>query len=177
MNTDLVSGAVLGDLLNVDTRAIQRWCRAGVIIRAGKNNYRLRDSVRGYTKHLQEMAGGRLGHDPAVDLIGASAKLKTEQAELAKTRRLILSGSVIEVTRILPAWQRAARAIRQACLSIPSRCRWRLPHWSSYDQNTVDEEIRSVLTQLGENPPVMDDADIDAPESDFKPRYRMKKVS
>jgi terminase small subunit / prophage DNA-packing protein len=147
--------------LNLNASNVSRWAREGVLVRAeGKNNFRLRESVQRYVKHLQEMAAGRAGHDPDVDLIGASAHLKREQAELAKTRRLILSGSLIEVQRILPVWQRTARAIRQACLAIPSRCRARLPHWSSYDAGIVEEEVRLALTDLGTNPPPFDDADL-----------------
>jgi phage terminase Nu1 subunit (DNA packaging protein) len=174
MNTDLVSSAVLGDLLNLDARAIQRWCRTGVIVRAGKNSYKLRDSIRGYTKHLQEMAAGRAGVDPDVDLIGASATLKTEQAALARTRRLILEGGLIEVQRILPAWQRTARSIRQACLAIPSRCRSRLPHWSAHDQSVVEEEVRQFLRELVQNPPPFDDVDLDSGDSNVGLRRSRK---
>jgi phage terminase Nu1 subunit (DNA packaging protein) len=158
---EFVSGAVLGDLLNLNASNVSRWAREGVLVRGdGRNNFKLRESVKAYTKHLQEMAAGRAGHDPDVDLIGASANLKHEQAELAKTRRLILSGGLIEVGHILPVWQRTARAIRQACLAIPSRCRARLPHWSAFDAQVVEEEIRQALTQLGTNPPPFEDADV-----------------
>ncbi len=173
---DVIGAAALGDLLNLNASNIRRWTREGVLVRAeAKGTYRLYDSVKAYTRHLQKMAGGRAGFDPSIDLIGASAALKHEQAELAKTRRLILSGTVIEVTRILPVWQRFARTIRQALLAVPSRCRSRAPHWSAFDAGIVDEEIRSVLTQIGTHPPVMDDGDIDAPdETVFKPRRAVK---
>jgi terminase small subunit / prophage DNA-packing protein len=156
---EVVTGTVLADLLNIGSKAMQRWARQGVLIKtADGTGFKLRESTRAYCKHLQEMAAGRAGHDPDVDLIGASANLKREQAELAKVRRMLLAGSLIEISRILPTWQRVSRSIRQAMLAIPSRCRSKLPHWSTHDQTIVENEIRDALTTLGTSPPPIDDA-------------------
>jgi phage terminase Nu1 subunit (DNA packaging protein) len=161
VDTEIVTAAQLSDLLHLNADGIRRWARQGVLVKTKDGTgFKLRESVRSYCAHLQEMAAGRIGHDLDVDLIGASANLKREQAELAKTRRLILSGALIPIENVLPVWQRTARAIRQACLAIPSRCRARLPHWSSHDQMVVESEIREALTQLGTNPPPLDDADL-----------------
>jgi phage terminase Nu1 subunit (DNA packaging protein) len=159
--TNICSAGALADLFGLNIRTVQALSAKGVLVKIAHGRYDERASIKSYVAHLREQAAGRMGTDPTgPDIVSASATLKTEQAALARTRRMILEGSLIDVSRILPAWQRTARAIRQACLAIPSRCRSRLPHWSAFDAGIVEEEIREVLTQLGTNPPPFDDADV-----------------
>ena len=113
MNIDLVSGTVLGDLLNLDSRAIQRWCRAGAIVRAGKDSYKLRDSVRCYTKHLQEMAAGRVGTDP-----DAAPAPKPQSAPLIAAHVVPTPAAPAGVTAATPIAQPQPRRLLPAQSSI-----------------------------------------------------------
>ncbi len=147
------SAGELAKLFGIQPRAIQALAAKGAVARATHGRYRRDDSIRTYCTHLRESAAGRLAREGGDDVLSASAGLKIEQTMLARARRRVLEGAVIDVERLQPLWTRHARVVRASVLAIPSRARAALPHLSAFDAAKIEEITRDALTDLAQKAP------------------------
>src|ERR1700680_945206 len=84
------AAAELADLLGVSDKTVREMARRGIIVRAGRGAYDLRASVRGYCRHLRDIATGKAGGEAVAASAAAErgrlAKAMADKVELANAR-------------------------------------------------------------------------------------------
>ena len=151
-----VPASQLASLFDCSEKTIRQLAIAGIVVKAGRGQYALGQSIQSYVKHLRAQAAGRLGRDETIDPSKESALFKREQAKHYALKNAILEGTVVPVDKLEPAWAIIVRAVRSAMLAAPGKIRMRLPHLSAHDGEVIDEVIRAGLTDaaLSDEPPV-----------------------
>jgi phage terminase Nu1 subunit (DNA packaging protein) len=161
----------LAQLFDCDVRTVQNLAKEGIVHKAGRGQYQLAASIRGYVKHLRDQASGRRGDHPDIDAITEGALLKREQREFTALKKEILAGTVIRRENIAPAWARVVRSVRSGVLAIPGKARFALPHLTAHDAEELGRICRDQLeaSALGDEPPPIDGLDPDAPAAAATP--------
>ena len=144
-----VTASELADFLKVSKRAVSDFVERGIVVKTDRNRFDLRRSVQAYCEHMRMTAAGR-GGDGADVLTAERARLAREQADQTAMKNAAMRGEYVTKTDIRQEWGSIGRRIRTGMLSVPSRCRQRLPHLTTYDVDLIDHEIRSALTGLGD---------------------------
>lgn len=153
-----VSAAELADLLGVSKRAVSDFVERGIVVKTERNRFDMRRSVQLYCEHLRTMAAGRSG-DGADVLTTERARLAREQADQTAMKNAAMRREMISITDVRHEWTSIGRRIRNGIMSVPSRCRQMLPHLTTFDVDVIDRELRSALSDLGEQD---DDRSVDA---------------
>jgi phage terminase Nu1 subunit (DNA packaging protein) len=148
LNEFEVAGPVLGAVLCVDAKSIQRYAAEGVAVRVGHGRYLLLQSVQNLVRRLREQAAGRIGRDQNCDAVKANAELKQAQKRLTELRIAQLEGNLISLDEVKTAWDEVALSVRQLFMSLPSRARFDLPHLSGADQKVLERLTREMLTEV-----------------------------
>jgi phage terminase Nu1 subunit (DNA packaging protein) len=169
-----VTSAQLAKLLGISQRRIQMLQAAGLLSAyPGAKGLNAVLSIKKYCAHLREQAAGR-GTAPgdstkrqsgAFDVRWETAKLKSSQRRLVNLKARILEGSAIPVEAIRPAWERVARAVQGAVMAAPGVIRGKLPHLTPFDEQTIDQVLRDLLTDAEmtlEPPKLGGDHDLEA---------------
>ncbi|MBB5576370.1 MULTISPECIES: MerR family transcriptional regulator [Rhizobium] len=143
-----MTAAQLADLLGVSKRAISDFVERGIVVKTDRNRFDMAGSVQRYCEHLRMMAAGRTG-DGSDALTAERARLAREQADQTALKNAALRRELIAIVDVRNEWTSIGRRIRNGMLSVPSRCRQKLPHLTTYDVDLIDREIRSALTELG----------------------------
>jgi phage terminase Nu1 subunit (DNA packaging protein) len=143
-----VSAIALADLFGVTDRTIRDLAKRGIIIKDARG-YALAKSVRGYCKHLRELATGRGGESAISSVTAERARLAKAQADLTETKVRVMHGELVEASAVETEWSGVLRTVRAGMLAVPSRCAARLPHLSGHDVAEIDSEVRAVLTEVG----------------------------
>jgi phage terminase Nu1 subunit (DNA packaging protein) len=144
-----MTASQLADLLGVSKRAISDFVERGIVVKTDRNRFDMAGSVQRYCEHLRMMAAGRTG-DNSDALTAERARLAREQADQTALKNAALRREMIAIVDVRNEWTSAGRRVRNAMLSVPSRCRQKLPHLTTYDVDLIDREIRSALTGLGD---------------------------
>lgn len=144
-----ITASELAELLKVSKRAVSDFVERGIVVKTERNRFDLRQSIQRYCEHLRGVAAGR-GGDGADVLTAERARLAREQADQTAMKNAAMRGEMISMTDVRNEWVSIGRRIRNAVLSVPSRCRQMLPHLTTYDVDLIGEEIRSALTELGD---------------------------
>lgn len=153
-----ISGLELADLLGVSKRAVSDFVERGIVVKTERNRYDMRRSIQLYCEHLRTMAAGRSG-DGADALTTERARLAREQADQTAMKNAAMRREMIPITDVRHEWTSIGRRIRNGIMSVPSRCRQMLPHLTTFDVDVIDRELRSALSDLGEQD---DDRSVDA---------------
>jgi phage terminase Nu1 subunit (DNA packaging protein) len=163
-----VPSATLAQLFACDERTIRNLAGQNIVVKAGRGQYVLAQSIKNYVIHLREQAAGRMGADDKIDVVKEGALLKREQRRNVQLRNAILEGSAIAVEDIAPAWARVVRAVRAGVLAAPGKIRFRLPHISAHDEAVIDEVLRQALDDaaMRDEPPAIDGAKADLEADD-----------
>lgn len=139
----------LAELIGVSKRSVSDFAERGIIVKTGRNRYDLRKSVQFYCEHLRAIAAGRGGEN--VDVLATErARLASEQADHTAMKNAIMRREMIPAAEVRSEWVSIARRVRSALMSLPSRCRQRLGHLTTYDVDVIDSEVRAALMELGE---------------------------
>ena len=144
-----VTASELADFLKVSKRSVSDFVERGIVVKTDRNRFDLRRSVQSYCEHIRMAAAGR-GGDSADVLTVERARLAREQADQTAMKNAAMRGEYVAKTDIRHEWASIGRRIRNAMMSVPSRCRQMLPHLTTYDVDLIDHEIRSALTGLGD---------------------------
>jgi phage terminase Nu1 subunit (DNA packaging protein) len=148
--TTTVSSAELARLLGCTERVLRNYKARGLLIAAGRGQYRLTASLQGLFRHFAEVSAGRAPSSGKLDLQQESAALKQAQRRLAEIKAAELEGKLVPVEQISPGWERVARTVRQGVLGIPGRARFALPHLTAVDSEVLMDLVREVLTDISE---------------------------
>jgi phage terminase Nu1 subunit (DNA packaging protein) len=158
METETVSASELSSLLGVSKKTVAAWATAGVVKRTKHGEYDLRESIRGFARHMRD----RGGDTTALAAVSASRaellKIQTERARFAlETER----GEWVTLADVEANWCSAFRTIRAAVMAIPNRVAARVSGLSREAVYEMDQEVRDALTELargGYPDPYADDA-------------------
>lgn len=145
----MINALDLAELIGVSKRSVSDFAERGIIVKTGRNRYDLRKSVQLYCEHLRAIAAGRGGEN--VDVLATErARLASEQADHTAMKNAIMRREMIPAAEVRSEWVSIARRVRSALMSLPSRCRQRLGHLTTYDVDVIDSEVRAALVELGE---------------------------
>lgn len=145
---DIVVGAQdLADCLGVDKRSVTEFATRGLIVRKGRNQYALLESLRTYCEHLRGIAAGR-GGDANQALASERARLAKEQADNTAMKNSELRRELLSTQLVEREWSDILRTVRSRVLACPSRIRGRLPHLTPHDGQIIDRELRDALSEL-----------------------------
>jgi phage terminase Nu1 subunit (DNA packaging protein) len=113
---------------------------------------RHRTTGRGLPCGEREVIAGKAGGEQIASEAAIARKRLAEalaiKAELANAQA---RGETVLASEIEAEWSGILRGVRAGILAAPSRVGARLPHLSVHDIAVVDEELRQVLTELGED--------------------------
>lgn len=84
------------------------------------------------------------------DYFKAKALREKYMAELARLNFREKAGELVEAKVIQEEWQKIVTATKTKLLSVPSKLRARVPHLTTADIATVEEEIRAALVELAQ---------------------------
>ena len=154
-----VPASQLALLFDCDEKTIRNLAGKGIVIKAGRGEYLLSQSIRGYVKHLREIAAGRVGSDDRLDPVLENVLLKRSQRRNTDLKNAILEARAIPIDKIEPGWAVVARTVRSAMLAVTGKLALLLPHLSAHDRRVIDETIRQQLTDaaLTDEPPQIKD--------------------
>lgn len=89
-------------------------------------------------------------HGEAMGYYKSKAQREKYQAKMAKLKYRQAAGELVEVKEIQENWQKIATTVKTRLLGVPSRVRARVPHLTTADIATIEEEIRDALSELAE---------------------------
>jgi phage terminase Nu1 subunit (DNA packaging protein) len=143
----LISAANLAKKFGLSTRMLQDLVAIGAIPKAVSTRGWDEDAaILSYVTYLRQRAAGRVH---SADSANETVLLKAEQRKNMALRNAVLEGSLIPVDAIRPGWERVARAVQTAVMSAPGAIRFRLPHLTLYDEQTIEEVLRDQLADAG----------------------------
>jgi phage terminase Nu1 subunit (DNA packaging protein) len=146
--TGEVNASELAEWLGVSKRAVSDFFERGIVVKTERNRFDLRRSVALYCEHLRMTAAGRSG-DGADALTQERARLAREQADQTAMKNAAMRRELIPFSDVRQEWVSIGRRVRNAIMSVPSRCRQLLPHLTTFDVDVIDRELRSALSDLG----------------------------
>jgi phage terminase Nu1 subunit (DNA packaging protein) len=147
MNTDELAG-----LFGVSAQTIREMTRRHVLAKAG-TQYPTAESIRRGMAHLREGASARGGKAATGVANERRALLKAQRQRvefsLAKER-----GEFISAEDARADLAQLIRFVRSSLLALPSRLAGRFPHLTPEEVVHVDDEIRSIMTEMahGQHP-------------------------
>lgn len=146
---DIVTAPELAAWLDVTPKTVRALAVAGIVKRAERGQYRLRESVTGYCAHVRETASQRGGAASLEAMRVQRIRIARAQADAFEARNWSLAGDTYSGEVVAQTWADLVRRSRAAILAVPARCQQRLPHLTAHDVSELDHELRAALTELG----------------------------
>jgi len=147
-----VSGADLGDLLDMSTRWVQRLAAEGVLARIRPGRFALKESVLVYVRHVRELAGqGKIprnlldsgeGADPD-ELLREKIRLTRANADAREMEALVMAGELLDRGCLEEELGRLVTAFRARVLSIPQKLAGRLQ--GEKDPRRIEAMLKEAL--------------------------------
>lgn len=139
-----MSGAILGDVLSLNTRLVRQYAAKGIIKAADGKGYFLFDSVTSYAEHMQKRAAG---HSTETGSSLADERARTERVdrEMKELKLAAAKNQLVPAPEVEAAWADIALAIRRAVLQIPDKARSTIPHLTAHDGQTLRLICRESL--------------------------------
>jgi phage terminase Nu1 subunit (DNA packaging protein) len=141
---------VLTDLTGISGTAIRDLAARGIVVRDGRGQYRLAESLVGYAAHLRELAQGHGDETAQQRAAGERGRLAAANADIAELKAAALRGELVEAAAVEREWSAILTRLRARLLATPSRAGQRLPHLTPHDLAEMDREIRDALASLSE---------------------------
>lgn len=116
-------------LLNLSDARVNALAKQGILIKDGKNSYRLVDSIRNYIEFLKDETGD-------LSLQEERAKLVHHQAEIAKLELQKLKKMLIEKSEVEMEAAQCAKRVRDAISLIPDRL---------FNRDVIDRNVYQIL--------------------------------
>jgi phage terminase Nu1 subunit (DNA packaging protein) len=130
-----VSGGDLGELFDMSARWVQKLAASGVFVRLRPGRFALKDSVLGYVRHVQELAGqGKLPRNlleegetaSPGELLKEKIRLTRAQADAKEMEASVMAGELLDRECLQEEWGRLVSSFRARVLSVPSKLAGRL---------------------------------------------------
>jgi len=149
--------AVIGRLLNLTPRHLQRLATDGVIPKAARGRYELVPVVQGYVKYLQDLAAGK-GDDARKT---ATTEYAIERAKKAQRENMKAAGELIPKTEIVAMIQGMFGHCRARLLAIPTKLAplMDLLETTAEKKDAITEAIYDALQELSQTRAVFEGAD------------------
>jgi phage terminase Nu1 subunit (DNA packaging protein) len=141
MQDEIVSPSELSEWIGVGTSTITDLARRGHIVRAGRGRYRLWESIARYTAHLTAAALDRQDDATGVQ----RARLLSAQADSATAKAQKLSGAHLDAGEVAREWADIKRRGRAVLMTIPARCKARVPSLTEFDVDVIRQEVELAL--------------------------------
>jgi phage terminase Nu1 subunit (DNA packaging protein) len=116
-------------LLNLSDARVNALAKQGILIKDGKNSYRLVDSIRNYIEFLKDETGD-------LSLQEERAKLVHHQAEIAKLELQKLKKMLIDKEEVEMEAAQCAKRVRDAISLIPDRL---------FNRDVIDRNVYQIL--------------------------------
>jgi phage terminase Nu1 subunit (DNA packaging protein) len=139
---------VLTELTGISGTAIRDLATRGIVVRDGRGQYRLAESLVRYAAHLRELATGRGDETAQQRAAGERGRLAAANADIAELKAAALRGDLVEASAVEREWAAILTRLRARLLAAPSRAGQRLPLLTPHDVAAMDREIRDALTEL-----------------------------
>jgi phage terminase Nu1 subunit (DNA packaging protein) len=136
---DSVDAATLAKAFGVSTRQIAMLATDGIVVKRARARFDLLASTRNYIEKLRKPDGG------------SKERLTAAQADLAELKLQESRAALLPASTVEQEWAGILRDVRAGCLAITARVQQQLPHLTAHDAATLDSEIRTALSQLGES--------------------------
>ena len=81
----------------------------------------------------------------------AQRRKESALADLRQIEVAVRRGALLEKDAVQREWEDVLRMIRSRIMATVSRIRTRQPHLTALDAQIIDEELRTALTELGED--------------------------
>ena len=104
--------------------------------------------MRGYCKHLRDLATGRGGEAAISSTTAQRARLAKAQADHVELKNRQASGELVPAAEVETAWSGVLRTVRAGMLAVSSRVAQRLPHLTPHDIAEIDREVRAALSEI-----------------------------
>lgn len=144
-NKIIVNQAAICAALNLTHTHVQQLTKDGVIVKDGRNNYDLIESVRRYIKRLKGQEGSQSG----ADYYAERARLTRAQADEREIKNAKAKGELIPIEAAETVWCNAAILLRNNLLNLPNK----LSHVVAplTDTPEIAEEIKKELIHVLES--------------------------
>lgn len=146
----IVSSAVLAQLFDCDEKTIRNLAARGIVVKKGRGEYIVAQSIRNYVRHLRDVAAGRGGEEKQLGLTEQRARFAKEQADHAALKNATLRGDLVPAIEVERRWASILSFIRAKMLAIPSDLTLSLPHLTRHDTDVIDRSIRDALEEASE---------------------------
>ncbi len=150
--TDPMAGAAspstIARWFGVTEKSVRELAKAGILVRAGRGQYRLEESARRYCEHIRRTASQRGGEASLATLWDERIRIAKEQADALALKNAAARGEMLDAGDVEAEWSGVLRTVRARMLAVPSRAGARLPHLTAHDIAEIDAEVRAVLTEL-----------------------------
>lgn len=140
----------LSVILDMAMRNVSDQAARGVLVAAPKRGMFLTlPSIQGYISRLRETAAGRNTE--------TVSPLKEEQLQETKVNRQIaelklanLRGEMVSANEIEENWSTFAGSVKSKILSVPTKCRAKIPHLTAHDQETIRDIVHDILNDIAD---------------------------
>jgi hypothetical protein len=133
-------------------RRIQQLAAEGVMVRVGRGQYDLLESVRNYITFLDERTRGPGGSnvENLEDWGGARTRRMVAQAEMSELEAAEKAGSLLPVEMVTAAWNRMVESARARFLNLPSVLAPVVTSEQDYGRNRaiITEAVHDALNEV-----------------------------
>ena len=139
----------LGEWLGVSKRSVTEMAKKGIVIKAARGRYLLKESVRSVLRHQREIAAGRGGTGQVLDLTAERARLAKEQADAQSIKNSQLRGELLPADEVEREVADMIRRARSSLLAVPAR----LAQDGGFTADQIeqaDKTIRIALNDLAD---------------------------
>jgi phage terminase Nu1 subunit (DNA packaging protein) len=150
-----VSTAQLAALFGVSAKTVSSWAKLDVAVRVKYGRFDLARSVRAVVKHHRR---SRAETTVAAAVGSQRERLLRAQADRAEMQLRQESGELCRVSEVRDVTLRTFYVLRSGVLAAKARIGNRLPHMSRTDLVEIDDELRTALTEIGQNKYNVDEA-------------------
>src|SRR5262249_45470246 len=140
---EIVSGADLSALLGVGKRQVDRLAEQGIVVREGRDAFRLIPSAQGYTRYRERQIEERLGGEHSYQR--ARTERMREAAAEARLHRLEREGKLVDVDEIARCWDAIVDVVKKAFWSLPARA---APRAAMKPTAEVEKILREFVRQI-----------------------------
>lgn len=145
---DTVTASTLADLLGLSSNRVHKLAAEGVVQKAARGQYLLRESVAAYITYARDNPGGRRLKDP--EQADEKRRLTKAQADMAELKLAQSRDELVPVEDVRREWRGLALDLRARLLAIAPRVAAAV----GLDRNaaaTLDSEIRHALEDIADD--------------------------
>jgi phage terminase Nu1 subunit (DNA packaging protein) len=147
MPDDTVPAEVLARWLGVSERLVRELARKGIVVKAGRNAFKLEESVRSVVEDQRRTIAGKGGASIAAQAAKERSRLAAAMADKAELQNAAARGALLDAGDVEREWTATFAGVRARMLAVPSRAAQRLPHLGAHDVSEIDREVRDALAE------------------------------